>query len=115
MSWWHHLWRRGKMEEELDKELQFHLDQHTADLIEQGYEPAEARRQARLALGGLEQVKEKCRDERGTGWLEELVQDFRYAMRRLRANPGFTAVIMVTLALGIGASTTITAVKPGLA
>jgi len=72
MGWWHRLWRRRQMEEQLEKELRFHLDRHTADLIARGYLPDEARRQARLALGGPEQVKEECRQPRGTRWLEDL-------------------------------------------
>jgi len=71
MSWWHRLLRRRQMEEQLDKELRFQMDQHTSDLIAQGHDPEEARRQARLNLGGPEQVKEECRDARGTRWLED--------------------------------------------
>src|SRR5271165_5965053 len=106
-------WLRRR-EERLDKELRFHLEQHTADLISQGREPGEARRQARLDLGGPEQVKEQCRDQRPTRWLEDLEQDFRYALRALRKNPGFAAVALCTLALGVGATTVLFTMLSGV-
>src|SRR5258708_24161609 len=100
MTWWHRLWRRKKLEEQLDKELRFHLDQYAADLIAHGHDPEEAQRQAWRALGGPENVKEKCRDARGTRWLEDLWQDFRYAFRTLPQKPGVAAGAPFNLALG---------------
>jgi putative ABC transport system permease protein len=101
------------MDEQLEKELNFHLEQHAADLMASGMVPDEARRQARIALGGATQVAEECRDARGTRWLEDLVQDFRYGIRVLWQRPGFSAVSVLTLALGIGATTAIfSAVNP---
>src|ERR1700704_4269110 len=114
MTWWQRLWRRRKMEDQLEKELRFHLDQHASELIARGHDPQEARRQARLALGGPEQVKEKCRDARGTRWLEDLLQDFRHAVRTFLNQPGFAAVALLTLALGCGATTVMFTVINGV-
>jgi len=114
MNWWSRLWRARKMEEQLDKELLFHLEEHAADLISRGVAPEEARRQARLALGGPEQVKEMCRDARGTRWLDDLLRDLRYGLRMLAKQPGFTAVAALALALGIGVNTAILSAVRGL-
>jgi predicted permease len=114
MTWWQRLWGRKKMEEQLEKELRFHLERHEAELIARGVEPAEARRRARLAIGGPEQVKEECRDARGTRWVEDLFSDTGYALRTLRKNPGFTTVALLTIALGIGATTVMFTVVNGV-
>ena len=114
MSWLRRLWKRKDMEDQLEKELRFHLDQHASDLVAQGLDPDEARRQARLILGGPEQVKEQCRDARGTRWLEDLWRDLRYTLRTLLQRPGFLIIVLCTLALGSGSTTIMFTVVNGI-
>ena len=114
MNWWQRLWRREQMEQQLEQELRFHLEQHANELIAQGHNPEEARRRAKLALGGSEQVKEQCRDARGTRWVDDLLQDIRFALRLLRKNQGFAAVVLLTLALGVGVTTVMFTVVNGV-
>jgi hypothetical protein len=103
MMWLLRLFRRRKMEEELERELRYHLDRHANDLIAQGHSPEEAQRQARMTLGGPEQVKEAVRDVRRTRWLSDLAQDLRFGVRVLLRSKTMTAAATLSLALGIGA------------
>ncbi len=114
MSWWSRFMGRARLEDQLAKELRFHLEQHEGDLIARGQSPEEAHRRARLAVGMPEQVKEKCRDARGTRWAEDLLQDARFAIRTFRKKPGFVLVTLLILSLGIGATTAMFAVVDGV-
>jgi predicted permease len=101
------LFRRARIEDELDEELRFHLEQRIAQEIAGGKTPEDARYIALQSMEGLEQRKEECRDMRRMNVLEDLQRNLRYAVRDLRRNPGFTAVTVITLALGIGSNSAI--------
>ena len=97
--------RRNKAETELDDELQTFVDMAAADYVRDGATPAEARRLARLQVGGVEQAKERVRTGRHGAWLDTAARDVRYGLRQLRRDPGFAGIAIATLALGIGGIT----------
>jgi hypothetical protein len=109
MNLWHQLtsrvralFRKRELDHELDEELRAHIELRTQANIEAGMSPEIARRDALRQFGGVEAVREDCRDQRGVRWLEQLIQDTRFGVRQLRKQLGFTTVAIFSLALGIG-------------
>jgi putative ABC transport system permease protein len=105
MGWFRRLFHKRLTEKRMDAELRFHLEQRVRDYLALGMSPEEARRHAHLAFGGLEQIKQDCREARTENHVEDFLRDFQYALRSLAKDRRFALIAVFALALGIGATT----------
>src|SRR4029453_8567739 len=104
---WLNLFRKSRLDQQLDEEFEFHLDVLTERFVKQGMPRSQAEREARRQFGGVERAKEAYRDQRGVAWFEDLMMDLRHGGRLLQRNPAFAIVAILTMALGIGANSAV--------